>query len=111
MLYELRSYWIEPEQLDAYLDWADTKALPVLQGECGFRLVGFWRVEDADPADDDPPNVTWLLAWRDREEREARWSAARSSASWAMINENRAKFHRRPGAVRFLVGTPRSPLQ
>ena len=111
MLYELRSYWIEPSQLDAYLAWADTKALPVLQGECGFRLVGFWRVEGADGTDDDPPNVTWLLAWRDRAEREERWAMARSSASWAKINEDRPKFHRRPGAIRFLVGTPRSPFQ
>ena len=111
MLYELRSYWIEPAQLEAYLDWSNEQALPILQGEYGFRLVGFWRLADAEGADDDPPNVTWMLAWRDREEREDRWTAARASASWARINEQRPKFHRRSGAVRFLSGTPRSPLQ
>ncbi len=111
MLYELRSYWIEPTLLEDYLDWANEQALPVLQGEHGFRLIGFWRVAAAEGSDDDPPNVTWMLAWRDREEREAQWAMARASAGWARINEHRPQFHRRSGAVRFLVGTPRSPLQ
>ena len=111
MLYELRSYWIEPTLLEDYLDWANGKALPVLQGEHGFRLVGFWRVADAEAADAEEPNVTWLLAWRDHEERETQWAAARASAGWARINENRPQFHRRSGAVRLLIGIPRSPLQ
>ena len=112
MLYEMRSYWIESGEVDAYLDWANNRALPVLQGEFGFRLVGFWRVRDVEgPAGEDHPNVVWLLAWRDREERDRKWEAARASASWAKINEGRPRFHRRPGSMRFLEGIPRSPLQ
>ncbi|MBI2940799.1 MAG: NIPSNAP family protein [Chloroflexi bacterium] len=112
MLYELRSYWVEPSLLQAYLAWANDRALPVLQGEFGFRVLGFWSVADATgTVEDDPPNVVWIIAWRDRAEREAGWETATRSSAWLAAREGIPKFHRKPGNFKFLTAIPRSPLQ
>lgn len=112
MIYELREYWIESALIDHYLDWANNRALPVLCGEFGLRLIGFWRVDGHDgQTEDDPPNVIWMIAWQDRAERDAVWANARASDAWAQIREGIPSFHRRTGAFRFLGGIPRSPLQ
>jgi len=112
LIFELRNYWVEPSLIDQYLEWANNRALPVIQGEFGGRLVGFWRVDGLDgTVEDDPPNVIWMLAWKDRAERDRVWGEIRASASWARGREGIPTFHRRPGAVRFLTGIPRSPLQ
>lgn len=84
----------------------------MLQGQFGFRLVGFWHIRDnAGTVEDDPPNVVWLIAWHDRNERDSAWDAAKSSASWSEITRDIPAYHRRPGNVRFLEGIWRSPLQ
>ena len=112
MLYELRSYFIEPTLIDEYLAWANDKALPILQGDHGFRVLGFWRVDEIDSrGEDEEPTVVWLVAWQDREERERQWSAARASARWAEAREGRPNYHRRPAVITYLSGIPRSPLQ
>lgn len=112
MIYELRNYWVEPALIEQYLDWANNRALPVIQGEFGGRLVGFWRVDGYDGTiEEDPPNVIWMLAWTDRAERDRVWAEIRASESWVRIREGIPTFHRRPGAVRFLAGIPRSPMQ
>lgn len=89
MIYELRTYWVEPKFLAGYEEWANTVALPVLQGKFGFRVVGFWVVDSSRPsrptfpAVDDPFTVAWLIAWQDEAERDATWAAALASPEWA----------------------------
>jgi len=112
MLYELRSYWIDPALADDYIAWIETKALPVLQGEFGFRVLGFWRVvANAGTVEEEPPNFVWLLSWQGREERDAAWAAVRAAESWRRAREGIPAYHRREGNYRFLEGIPRSPLQ
>lgn len=89
MVYELRTYWVEPQFIDGYQEWANNHALPVLQGQFGFRVVGFW-INDASrpsrptfPAVDDPFTVAWVLAWQDEAERDAAWKAVLASSEWA----------------------------
>lgn len=89
MIYELRTYWVEPKFRAGYEEWANTVALPVLQGKFGFRVVGFWTVESSRPsratfpAVEDPFTVAWILAWKDEAERDAAWKAVLASPEWA----------------------------
>ncbi|HVB96292.1 MAG TPA: NIPSNAP family protein [Chloroflexota bacterium] len=112
MLYELRSYWIEPALLEQYLAWARDKAQPLQREKYGFRVIGFWQVGDAEgTVTPDDPNVVWMCAWNDRAERDRVWNEIRSSADWAAIREGIPNFHRRPGNVKFLTALSWSPLQ
>ena len=93
MIYELRTYWVEPRFRTGYEEWANSYALPVLQGRFGFRVVGFWVVESARPsrptfpAVEDPFTVAWLLAWKDEAERDATWQAVLASPEWAEVQQ------------------------
>jgi hypothetical protein len=113
LLYELRSYDIEPSLLDEYLAWANDRALPILTGRFGFRMIGFWQaVAPSTPEVGRvlPTNVHWMIAWHSEEEMLARWSAARATDEWKAINEGQPKFHLRAERT-LLRAIPRSPLQ
>ena len=111
MIYELRSYWIEPDVFDQYVDWVNTRAQPLQREKFGFRVIGFWTVGAEDgTVDEDPPNVVWLTAWESREERERVWTMLRASPEWATIREGLPNFHRKPGNVKFLDAIAFSPL-
>jgi hypothetical protein len=43
VIYELRSYDVDPALLYQYLAWANDQALPILLGQFGFRMIGFWH--------------------------------------------------------------------
>jgi hypothetical protein len=89
VIYELRTYWVEPKFRAGYEEWANTVALPVLQGQFGFRVVGFWVVESSRPsratfpAVDDPFTVAWVIAWKDEAERDLAWKTVLASPEWA----------------------------
>lgn len=93
MIYELRTYWVEPKFRDGYEEWANNHALPVLQGKYGFRVVGFWVVESSRPsrptfpAVDDPFTVAWILAWNDEAERDAAWKEVLGSDDWVEVQK------------------------
>lgn len=93
MIYELRTYWVEPSFRSGYEEWANNHALPVLQGTFGFRVVGFWVVDSSKPsratfpAVDDPFTVAWILAWKDEAERDTAWKAVLSSPEWAAVQQ------------------------
>jgi hypothetical protein len=40
VLYEVRSYHIDPARWDEFVAWGDTLAVPALVDHCGFRLIG-----------------------------------------------------------------------
>jgi hypothetical protein len=87
--YELRTYWVDPAFRDGYEEWANTVALPILQGAFGFRVVGFWVVKSSHPsratfpAPEAPFTVAWIIAWKDVAERDAAWKAVLASPEWA----------------------------
>ena len=116
MVYELRSYDIAPDKLDEYLAWANNKALPLLVGVYGFRLVGFWKVvpKTGEPAP--TTNVHWIIAWESEAEMNEKWAAARASDAWKEIaketvdaNGNPVYHMRRQSNL--LKAIPRSPFQ
>jgi hypothetical protein len=116
MIYELRSYYLLPDYVTSYLAWANAIALPLLQGQFGFRVVGFWRTAavistDGSTVDEDGPDVVWLIAWLDHAEREKRWTALESNELWRDTVSEVLPYRRREGIVRLLEAIPRSILQ
>jgi NIPSNAP len=116
MIYELRSYYLLRDHIASYLTWANAKALPLLQGQFGFRVVGFWRTAevistDGTAVDEDGPDVVWLIAWVDRAEREKRWTTLESDELWRDTVSEVVPYRRREGIVRLLEAIPRSILQ
>lgn len=93
MIYELRTYWVDPAFRSGYEDWANTVALPVLQGQFGFRVIGFWVVESSRPSravfpvPEDPFTVAWIIAWKDEAERDRTWKAVLASPEWAACQQ------------------------
>jgi hypothetical protein len=113
VIYELRSYDIDPPLLDAYLAWANDRALPILVGKFGFRMIGFWHaVAPTLPESGPAPstNVHWIIGWQNEEEMLARWAEARASEEWAVINQGRPNFHLKVQQT-LLRAIPRSPFQ
>lgn len=118
MYYELRSYDINPERIDGYLEWANSRAMPILTKQFGFRLIGFWHTVATADAPVSETNVHWMIAWESEEEMRERWTIARASDAWkeAMSETmdpeqpNGRKYHR---VVRsnLLAPIPVSPLQ
>lgn len=90
MLYEIRNYHIRPDAFAAYANWAKTAAVPYLAKT--LDLAGFWlNTADAPILNGEPmdalgsANVTWILRWRDRADRETRLPRAFGGAEWDAV--------------------------
>jgi heme-degrading monooxygenase HmoA len=116
VVYELRSYDIAPDKIDEYLNWANTRALPILVGQFGFRLVGFWRVVPRTGEELSATNVHWMIAWLSEDEMNEKWAAARASEQYQAVmkeasdNSGNLVYHLRRQST-LLKGVHRSPLQ
>jgi hypothetical protein len=91
---EIRNYHFAPDRLDEYRHWAETRAVPHLRTK--MEIIGFWVANDVPPifggslADDgksDPANVTWVIRWHDKAQRDRVWADLRSSAEWQAIEK------------------------
>jgi hypothetical protein len=110
VLYELRSYDIDPTLLDEYVAWANDRALPILQGQFGFRMIGFWHAVAPKEGQAPATNVHWLIAWHDEDEMLSRWQEATATSEWKAIGQGQPKFHLK-GQRTLLRAIPRSPYQ
>jgi hypothetical protein len=110
-IYEVRDYHIAPESLADYKTWAENHGVPYLKRH--FDVVGFWvdngvepevRAETPDPLGS--ANVTWIIRWESKAERDAKLGEVFGSSEWGEI------FGRLPGGLgiyqriqsRFLTG-------
>jgi hypothetical protein len=98
MLYEIRNYHIRPESLSAYSHWAKTEAVPHLAST--LDVVGFWISTPpaaeivGEPLDGlGSANVTWILRWRDKAQRDETLPRTFSGPAWEAI------FARLPGGL------------
>ena len=90
MIYEIRNYHFEPKRFEEYKTWAKTKALPYLKRE--LNLVGFW-VNGETPGEVNgealdklgPANITWIIAWPDKETRDSAMPGIFSGDEWEEI--------------------------
>ena len=92
MMFEIRNYHFEPTLLDEYKDWARVRALPYLKKN--LDVVGFWVNSDVKPEISGTPqddlgsaNVTWIIRWNDRSQREKVFGNVFSSLEWQAIYE------------------------
>jgi len=91
-MFEIRNYHFVPEKIDAYENWAKTLALPYLKSK--MDVVGFWINNDLAPeyAGSFPrsdsigtANVTWIIRWQDKSQRDTVWDEIRSGSEWQEI--------------------------
>ena len=91
-MFEIRNYHFDPAKFDEYKKWAATLAVPFIKTR--MDVVGFWVGNDmapeyggTAPRDETvrPANVTWIIRWRDKSERDKAWEAFRSNREWRAI--------------------------
>ena len=89
-MYEIRSYYIQADQLENYKNWIGTHGLPHIRQH--MEVVGFWVKGDVDAQisgvemdELGPANVTWVIKWADMEAREAGMAASFSNETWQKI--------------------------
>lgn len=109
MLIEVRDYHYERDRLDAYRDWAATAGLWLRDR---WDVDGFWvdagqegELFGADPVPSPhgPANVTWVIRWGSRAERDAAWEALWDDADWQALWDQHPGFEGyRQLSVRFL---------
>jgi len=89
-IYEIRNYHFEPTFADEYRIWARDLATPHLRTH--FDVVGFWVNTDIPPEISGKPlgelgsaNVTWIIRWQSKEQRDEQSQAVYSSPEWQAI--------------------------
>jgi hypothetical protein len=104
MLYEIRNYWYDPEHFEEYVKWGKEVTAPYFRSV--MDIVGFWYSTDIPhiyggslPHDDGmvPANFTWIIRWKDKEEREKVWSEIRGTEEW------KKAFSVRPGKQEYYL--------
>ena len=92
MIYEIRNYHYNPEKFAIYREWALSEAVPFLKEN--LDVVGFW-LDSGDPPEiggespmDLPlgsANVTWIIRWKDMEDRAKGHARVFQSKGWQDI--------------------------
>jgi hypothetical protein len=92
MLFEIRNYHFEPTKFEAYKKWAATLAAPYLKRK--MDVVGIWVNNEMAPEyggslphDEGirPANVTWIIRWQDKAQRDKATEERRSDPEWQAI--------------------------
>ncbi len=92
MLFEIRNYHFEPTHFEAYKKWAAADAVAYLKSK--MDVVGFWVANDMEPEykgrnkpdeSEQPANITWIIRWNDRQERDEAWVQLRADPEWKAI--------------------------
>ncbi|MCI0787397.1 MAG: DUF1428 family protein [Chloroflexi bacterium] len=92
-MFEIRNYHFEPMKFDEYKKWAETThAVLYLKGK--MDVVGFWVNNEMAPIyggslplDENvrPANITWIIRWQDRAQRDQVWEELHSDPAWQAI--------------------------
>ena len=109
VLIEVRDYHYDPDRMDEYRVWA-AQAGPWLRDR--WDISGFWVDfgeegqlfgSDPRPSAHGPANVTWIIKWRDRVERDAACDELWRDDDWNQLWERHPGFEGyRQLSVRFL---------
>ncbi len=93
MIFEIRNYHFDPSRFEEYKQWAEERAVPYLKAN--LDILGFWVSTNISPEVNGAPqdelgsaNVTWIIRWRDTEERDERFRKVLSSPEWQAIFEH-----------------------
>src|ERR1700750_105723 len=77
MIYELRIYHCLPNRLPALLKRFENHTLKMWEKH-GIRQAGFWTTAIGESNND----LTYMLAWESRAERDQKWGAFASDPAW-----------------------------
>lgn len=89
-MYEIRNYHFKAEHIDAYRHWAPDAVAFI---RTRMDVVGFWVGNDEPPEYGGrlkgegvtPANITWIIRWESREQRDETWRAFRADPEWRRI--------------------------
>ena len=91
-MFEIRNYHFEPTRFDEYKKWAEAGPVAYLRGK--MEVVGFWVSNEMAPIyggsltqDENvrPANITWIIRWQDRAQRDKVWEELHSDPEWDAI--------------------------
>ena len=98
MIFEIRNYHFDPARFDDYKQWGEQEAIPYLERE--LDLVGFWvstpdapEVLGREHDELGTANVTWIIRWESREQRNEVMARIFAAKEWEDI------FSRVPGGM------------
>ena len=106
MLYEIRNYHFDPALFDEYKVWSREIAAPYFRSK--MDIVGAWFKNDMPcihggskikDVNEEPANFTWVIRWKDREERDRTWEDAGQSDEWRQV------FSKTPGGNKSFLRT------
>ena len=89
---EIRDYTIEPDQFEAYKEWAVSLAAPWLLSN--LDVIDFWMDDGMEPevtgsnpqvSENGQANVCWIIRWPSKEAREAEFRERMSHPDWQAI--------------------------
>lgn len=89
MLYEIRNYHMDPKYWEEYKKWVTEVGSPFFRSR--WDVVGIWFKKDIPaeysgslPRDESitPADETWIIRWKDMENRERAWSEIRKTKEW-----------------------------
>lgn len=90
---EIRDYYFDPARLEEYKIWATGAAMPFLRAK--MDVVGCWvNNEELSPSYSGPlkratdkrlANVSWVIRWKDKSQRDQGWAELRDSPEWIAI--------------------------
>ena len=92
MLFEIRNYLFDPNYFEEYKKWSHEVAAPFLRSK--MDIVGAWFKIDmppiyggSQPMDENvvPPNLVWVIRWKDRETRDKVMEEAFQSEEWNRV--------------------------
>ena len=88
---EIRDYTIEAKWFEQYVEWAKVAA-PWLKKH--LDVIDFWvdggvqaELDGSDPqlSPHGQPNVTWIIRYADKRDRDEKWSAVAEHPEWQEI--------------------------
>lgn len=101
-MYEIRNYWIDHEHFDEWIGWFREHAAPFFRRT--MDIVGIYpglevqhSYSGSNPRDDIiPANLTWIIRWEDKDQRDKGWMGLRDNEEWQMV------LAQRPGGSEYL---------
>lgn len=89
-IYEIRNYHFDPARYDEYAEVAKGEYIRYLREH--LDIVGFWiesgipaEVRGAEQDELGPANVTWVIRWASKEERDEKLPAVLGTPEWREI--------------------------
>jgi hypothetical protein len=82
MIYEIRTYTLQPGGLEPWLELYESKALPVIAGIEAMKLVGYFYTEAGAAEEGGATRVVHLWSYPDAAAREAAHAALGASEAW-----------------------------